>query len=75
MARAHRSNRLIDRAAEPSPTLVVDRISAVGSLCTTDQVAPSFRVRCAPWNSSPSERFARRGGAAVERMEPDLLVS
>jgi len=61
MARAHRSNRLIDRTAEPSPNLVMDRISAVGSLCTADQVAPSFRVRCALWNSSPSERLARNG--------------
>jgi len=47
MARAHRSNRLIDRTAEPSPNLVADRISAVGSLCIADQVPPSFRVRCA----------------------------
>jgi hypothetical protein len=61
MARAHRSNRLIDRAAEPSPNLVVDRISAVGSQCTADQVAPSFRVRCALWNSSPSERLTPNG--------------
>lgn len=61
MARAHRPNRLIDRAAEPSPNLVVDRSSAVGSLCTADHVAPSFRVRCALWNASPSERLARNG--------------
>ena len=53
MARAHRSNRLIDRTAEPSPNLVVDRISAVGSLCTADQVPPGSRVRCALWNPLP----------------------
>jgi hypothetical protein len=61
MARTHRSNHLIDRAAEPSPNLVVDRSSAVGSLCAADHVAPSFRVRCALWNSSPSERLPRNG--------------
>jgi len=61
MARAHRSNRLIDRDAEPGSNLVVDRISAVGSLCTADQVPPGFRVRCTLWNSSPSERLAPNG--------------
>jgi hypothetical protein len=61
MARAHRSNRLIDQAAEPSPNLFVDRSSAVGSLCAAVNVVPSFRVRCALWNSSPSERLQRNG--------------
>jgi hypothetical protein len=61
MARAHRSNRLIDQAAEPSPNLFVDRSSAVGSLCTPEHVVPSFRVRCALWNLSMSEPLPRNG--------------
>ena len=51
MARAHRSNRLIDRAADPRQDQVEDRSTDGGSQCTADHVAPSFRVRCAAWSS------------------------
>jgi hypothetical protein len=61
MARPHRSNCLIDRTAEPSSNLVVDRISAVGSLCTADHGEPSFRGRCALWNLSMSEPLPWNG--------------
>ncbi len=60
MARAHCSNRLIDRTAGPSPNSVI-RSSAVGSLCTPEHVVPSFRVRCALWNLSMSEPLPRNG--------------
>lgn len=51
MARAHRSNRLIERAADPRQDQVVDRSTDAGSQCAADHVAPSFRLRCAAWNT------------------------
>ena len=61
MARAHRSNRLIDRTAEASPNSVVDRSLVPGSLCTANHVASSFRVRCALWNLPTRELLPRNG--------------